>query len=131
MELSAAVESYKFWDIVKLWARERLQHEVLISKRMAIGIIKEGLRFQSTDPKWLKPSEVELSYPYIGYIAIPGEKPVILKAEVLEHLLSASRSDGDISSSIVNEEFVTKSDFKSWLVRTGQSFPDFWFENEK
>lgn len=131
MDSTIEVESYKFWDIVKLWGRERLEHDVIMSRRLAIGIIKEGLRFQSTDPKWLKPSEELLSYPYIGYSAIPGEEPIIIKADALEHLLAVSRNKEEASKQILCEEVVTKHDFMSWLVRTGQTFPDFWFFNDK
>lgn len=28
---SELVESYKFWDIVALWGRERLEHDVIIA----------------------------------------------------------------------------------------------------
>ncbi|MDH5387750.1 MAG: hypothetical protein OEY06_04805 [Gammaproteobacteria bacterium] len=65
------IESYKFWDIVELWGRERLEHDVVISKELSIGIIKDGLKFQSTDPNWLSSSEELLSYPYVGYSAVP------------------------------------------------------------
>ena len=131
MDVTIEVESYKFWDIVKLWGRERLEHDVILSRRLAIGIIKEGLRFQSTDPKWLIPTEELLSYPYVGYSAIHGEEPIIIKADVLEHLLAVSRNKEEASKQILREETITKYDFKSWLVRTGQSFPDFWFINDK
>jgi hypothetical protein len=131
MEVTTQIESYKFWDIVELWGRELLEHEVIISRKLATGIIKEGLRFQSTNPKWLKSNEELLSYPYVGYSAFPGEKPIIIKAETLEHLLSVSSEKIDASKQILESEVVTKNDFKSWLVRTGQSFPRFWFNEEK
>ena len=124
------IESYKFWDIVELWGKEQLVHEILIAKKLAVGVVKEGLQFQSTNPNWLS-SETELmSYPYVGYAAHPGEKPVILKAEVLEHLLSVASDKVEASKLILQSEIVTKHDFKSWLVKTGQSFPEFWFEKE-
>jgi hypothetical protein len=124
------IESYKFWDIVELWGREQLIHEILIAKRLAVGVVKEGLRFQSTNPKWLS-SETELmTYPYVGYSARPGESPIILKADVLEHLLSVASEKVDASKLALQNEVVTKHDFKAWLVRTGQSFPKFWYVNE-
>ncbi len=125
------IESYKFWDIVELWGRERLEHDVVIAKELAIGIIKDGLKFQSADPNWLKPTEELLSYPYVGYSAVPGEKAIIIKAEVLEHLLAVSLNKQDASKLILQDEAVTKTDFTAWLVRTGQSFPNFWFSSEK
>ena len=124
------IESYKFWDVVELWGKEQLVHEILIARRLAVGVVKEGLRFQSTNPKWLS-SETELmSYPYVGYSAHPGEKPVILKAEVLEHLLSVAAENIEASKQLLQNEIITKHEFKSWLVKTGQSFPVFWFEKE-
>jgi len=124
------IESYKFWDIVILWGRERLVHDVVISKELAVGIVKEGLRFHSTDPNWLSPVEELLSYPYVGYSAVPGEKPVIVKADVLEHLLAVSVDKVDASKLILQDEVVSKNDFKFWLTRTGQSLPIFWFSND-
>ncbi len=125
------IDSYKYWDIVELWGRELLEHEIITSRRLAVGVIKEGLRFQSTNPKWLKSTEEFLSYPYVGYSARPGEEPVVLKSEVLEHLLSVASDKSEASKLILQNEVVTKYDFKSWLVRTGQSFPEFWFLDKK
>ena len=124
------IESYKFWDIVELWGKELLVHEILIAKKLAVGVVKEGLQFQSTNPKWLSTETELMSYPYVGYSAHPGEKPVILKADVLEHLLSVASDKIEASKLILQSEIVTKHDFKSWLVKTGQSFPEFWFEKE-
>lgn len=125
------IDSYKFWDIVSLWGREELEHDVLVSRKLAVGIIKEGLRFQSIDPNWLKPSEELLSYPYVGYSSLKGEPPIIIKAEVLEHLLAIATKKIDASKQILTDEAVKKVDFKAWLIRTGQAFPDFWLANEK
>ncbi len=41
------VESYKFWDVVSLWGRETLEHDVLVAKKLANGVIKQGLWMQS------------------------------------------------------------------------------------
>ncbi len=49
------IESFKFADIVKQWARERLVHDVIVGRELARGITREGLRFNSVDPKWTKP----------------------------------------------------------------------------
>ena len=32
MSLSQLVESYKFWDVVTLWAKEKLEHEDIVAK---------------------------------------------------------------------------------------------------
>jgi hypothetical protein len=124
---SQIVESYKFWDVVSFWGRERLVHEVIVARELARGIVRDGLRFQSSNPQWLKSSGELKGYPYIGYTAVQGEKPLILRAETLEHLLGVMRETVDPSKIILTNEYVTKTDFRKWLVRTGQSLPVFWF----
>jgi hypothetical protein len=129
---SQAVESYKFSDIVRLWGRERLVHDVIVARELAKGIIREGLRFQSINPKWLKSSAEFRSYPYIGYVAREGDKPAIIRAETLEHLLQVMREAVDPDLRILSEESVLKADFRKWLVHTGRALPAFWFDaNER
>ena len=131
MDPTQLVESYRFWDVVSLWAREALQHEVVIAKALARGVIRDGLRMQSADPKWFR-SESELrGYPYVGYCATPRGKPVILKADALEHLLAIVRESAEPSSSLLHELFVTKQAFRTWMYDTGQSLPSFWFTPEE
>ncbi len=126
------VESYKYWDIVTLWGRERLEHDVTIARELAKGIIKNGLRFHSYDPKYMEPAEEFRSYPYIGYSAYQEALPIIIRAKVLEHLLAVMHENKDPSKNIINEEFVSKNDFREWLVKTGHSLPKFWYsENER
>jgi len=127
MDMKTEIESYKFRDIVKLWGRETLEHEVIIARKLAQGIIKTGLRFQSTNPKWLNSTEELLSYPYIGYTSVSSERPIIIKAEVLAHLINVAEEKTDPSKHLLTDEVIFKNDFKKWLVRTGQSFPKFWF----
>ena len=71
MNPSHLVESFKFWDIVTLWARERLEHEVIVARSLARGVIVDGLRFQSVDPQWLKQDQSLSGYPYVGFVAVP------------------------------------------------------------
>lgn len=124
---SQLVESYKFWDIVTLWARERLQHEVIVARALARGVIVDGLRLQSVDPRWVKQDQSLTAYPYVGFAAVPGTVPVILRAEALEHLLSIVRSAGEPSPEKLSEEFICRSDFLDWLRVTDQVLPSFWF----
>lgn len=63
------IGSFKFGDIVRHWGRERLVHEVIIVRELARGIIREGLRFQSVNPRWTKSSETFRGYPLVGYSA--------------------------------------------------------------
>ena len=127
MNPSHLVECFKFWDIVTLWARERLEHEVIVARSLARGVIVDGLRFQSVDPRWLKQDQSLSGYPYVGFVAVPGGTPVILRAEALEHLLSIVRSAAEPSSTNLSAEFVSRSDFLHWLQSTGQALPAFWF----
>ena len=132
MPLSHLVESYKFWDIVVLWAKERLEHEDIVARALARGIICDGLKFQSTDSRWLKGKEMELrGYPYVGYFSKPGETMVILNAETLEHLLSIVRKAKTPSRIKLKEEFILRDDFKKWLKETGQPLPIFWFSEKE
>ena len=127
MDINTQVESYKFWDIVKLWGRETLEHEVVVARKLATGVVKSGLRFQSTNPKWLNSTEELLSYPYIGYTSIATDGPIIIKAGVLAHLINVAEEKTDPSKLVLKDEVVLKEDFRKWLVRTGQSFPKFWY----
>jgi hypothetical protein len=128
METSAViVESFRFADVVRLWARERLVHEVLVSKELVKGIVAEGLRFQSADPAWVSPNEPFRGYPYVGFVSLAEEKPIVIRASALEHLLSVMRSAIDPSPALLTDEVVTKGDFRQWLVRTGRPLPAFWY----
>jgi len=121
------IESFKFTDIVRHWARERLVHELLVARELARGIIREGLRFQSVEPKWVKATEAFRGYPLVGYSARQDLPPILIRAEALEHLLAVEREVVDLDIRLVTDEFVTKDDFRKWLVATGRSMPAFWY----
>lgn len=121
------VESFKFKDIVRHWGRERLVHEVLVFRELAQGIIREGLKFQSVDPKWTKATEAFRGYPLVGYSSFQGLPPILIRAEALEHLLAVERDAAEPDLGILHAEYVTKADFRQWLVSTGRAYPAFWF----
>jgi hypothetical protein len=124
------VESYKFWDIVTLWAKERLDHEEIVARALARGIICDGLKCQSIDMRWVKDGKAKMEfrgYPYVGYCAEPGGPMIILRAEALEHLLAIVRKAKTPSKKWLGEEFVFRDDFKAWLNKTEQPLPNFWF----
>jgi hypothetical protein len=131
MNASQLVESFRFWDVVALWAREKLEHETLIARALATGIIRDGLRFQSTDPKWLKSGRELCGNPYVGYCPDPAQQPIILKAETLEHLLAIFRTGAEPSRTILYDEFIRKEDFKAWLHGTDQVLPIFWYGEQE
>jgi hypothetical protein len=125
------IERFKFGDIVQHWGRERLVHDVLISRELARGIIREGLRFESVEPKWTKPTETFRGYPLVGYSARQNLPPIIIRAEALEHLLSVEREDKEPELIKLHSEYVTKDDFRQWLVHTGKKWPEFWFDQNE
>ena len=131
MEPGQIVDSYKFWDIVSLWARETLQHESVVARALAHGVIRDGLRMYSVDPRWFKADKSLRGYPYVGFCALPESMPIILRAEALEHLLAVVRKAAEPSRQMLTDEFVSKADSRAWLESTSQPLPSFWFSNEE
>ena len=130
MEVSQHVESYRFAEVVSLWARERLEHEIIIARHLANGFVKGGLRIHSKDSRWLSGAagSVELlGYPLVGFSPVPGEPPVIIRASALEHLLAVVNSGKEPEPSLLYEEFITKAEFLSWLKKNELIPPRFWY----
>ena len=123
------IESYKFWDIVTLWAKEILEHEDIVSRLLAEGVVKEGLRLNSVDTRWKRPKgDLELlGYPYVGYRPHAEGALMILKTESLEHLLASVRKAETPSRTELLETFILKEDFHVWLQTKNLSLPHFWF----
>ena len=130
MEVSQHVESYRLAEVVSLWARERLEHEIIITRHLANGFIKSGLRIHSKDPRWLSGAagKVELlGYPLVGFSPVPGEPPVIIRASALEHLLAVVNSGKEPDLSLLHDEFIIKAEFLSWLKKNELIPPRFWY----
>jgi len=128
--LSQLVESYRFWDIVTLWSQERLEHEELVARALAAGVIRDGLIIQSQDLRWMnaRSGQQELKgYPYVGYCAEAGHPMIVLRADALEHLLGVVNRAARPDRSRLREEFITRNDFRSWLEKTSEPLPHFWF----
>ena len=90
MSLGHKIESHKFWDVVTLWAKERLEHENLVARALITAVVREGLMLHSTDPKWLKADDGKLELrgtPYVGYDPLGAGEIMILKAETLSSVL--------------------------------------------
>lgn len=129
MNLSQYVESYRFWDVVTLWAREDLRHEIIVARVLAKGVVQDGLRVQSVDPKWAKVGAFELhGAPFVGYAAQPGMLPIIIRSSALRHLRAVVDRASDPDADKLFEEFVTKQDFRAWLEGQDMPLPRFWFE---
>jgi len=129
MNLGHHVESYRFWDVVAQWAREALQHEHIIARAMAKGVIRDGLRVQSVDPKWVSKGTFELrGLPYVGYVAQDGDIPIFIRSSALRHLTEVVENAVAPNPQLLFEEFVTKRDFGAWLRQAGIDAPLFWFD---
>lgn len=127
--LSRHVESYKLWEVVTQWARERLEHEHIVARAIARGVLREGLRVQSVDPRWLNVGSFELrGVPLVGYVARAGDLPVFLRATALAHLQSVVVRGAVPEQTMLADEFITKQDFYAWLIRSHILPPSFWFE---
>ena len=125
------VEAFKFRDVVQHWARERLVHEVLVARELAKGIIREGLRFQSVDPKWTKPGTIFRGEPLVGYSSRQEFPPILIRTEALAHLLAVEKGAIDWKEQVLKDEIITKDDFRIWLVHTGRAMPAFWFDSSE
>jgi hypothetical protein len=127
--LSREVESYRFWEVVTQWARERLEHELVVARALARGVIREGLRAQSVDPRWLRPGTFELrGAPLVGFVARPGGLPVFLRRTALEHLREVVERAVLPDPQRLEEEFIAKQDFQAWAEGAGHQLPGFWFQ---
>lgn len=129
MVLSRHVESYRFWEVVTQWARERLQHEHVVARVLAKGVVREGLRVQSVDPRWTNAGTFELrGAPLVGYVAREGALPIFIRATALTHLTQVVERAAVPEPQALFEEFITKQDFHAWLVQSDIPGPSFWFE---
>ncbi|QJW84909.1 hypothetical protein HK414_18980 [Ramlibacter terrae] len=131
MLLSQHVESYRFWEVVIQWAQERLQHEHVVARALAKAVVRDGLRVQSVDARWLTPGTFELrGAPLVGYVAGEGMLPVFIRATALTHLRSIVERAATPQPEALFEEFMAKQDFHVWLTRCGFVLPAFWFGAE-
>jgi hypothetical protein len=127
MDASQLVESYKFWDVVALWSRERLEHELIVARALAGRVIVDGLRLHSVDPKWVSADRSLTGYPYVGYCAKGDGAPILLRAGALGHLLAVVGSAVEPSREALSAEFLLREDLREWLAGSGQALPSFWF----
>jgi hypothetical protein len=129
MHLSQQVESYRFWEVVSQWAEEKVEHPNVVARVLAKGVLRDGLRVQSVDPKWTAPGTFELrGAPLVGYVAREGALPVFIRASALTHLRNVVERAAIPEPQALFEEFLTKQDFHAWLARAGIAPPAFWFE---
>src|SRR5438067_1549173 len=111
MVLSQHVESYRFWDVVTQWAQEQLQHEHVVARVLARGVIRDALRVQSVDPRWTNPGTFELRGPIVGFVAREGVLPIFIRSTALNHLRAVVEQAAVPDPHLLFEEFMTKQDF--------------------
>jgi hypothetical protein len=129
MNLGHHVDSYCFWDLITQWARETLQHEHVVARAMAEGVVCDGLRVQSVDSKWANKGTFELrGLPFVDYVAKDGKLPIFIRSSALKHLRDIVEKAATPDPQLVFDEFVTKQDFLTWLTQIGVNPPSFWFE---
>jgi hypothetical protein len=132
MVLSQHVESYRFWDVVSLWAEERVEHEHVVARALARGVVRDGLRMQSVEDRWLNPGTFELrGAPLVGYVARAGGLPIFIRTSALTHLREIVERAATPDRQLLLEEFVTKQDFLAWLAHFKLPVPSFWFAPAK
>ena len=134
MTMGHRIESHRFWDIVTLWAKERLEPESLVARALATAVIRDGLTLHSTAPNWLQDNDGKLELrgtPYVGYDPLGAGEAMILRAETLEHLLGVVRAAREPDRSRLTDEFIYRSDFAKWLIWSGEPWPQFWFPKGK
>jgi hypothetical protein len=131
MVLSQHVESYRFWDVVTQWAQEQLQHEQVVARVLARGVIRDGLRVQSVDPRWTNPGTFELRGPIVGFVAKEGVLPIFIRSSALNHLSAVVEQAVIPNPNLLFEEFMTKQDFEAWLKQSRIALPSFWFASEE
>ncbi len=127
--ISQLVKTYRFRDVVVLWARERLEHEEIVARALARAVLCDGLRLQSIDGRWAqsgKPIEFR-GYPYVGYTARPDAPISIIRASALAHLFAVVERGERPQFRRLHEEFIDQDDFRRWLLSAGMPLPRFWF----
>lgn len=128
--LTPFVETYRFWDVVAFWARERLEHEEVVARVLAGGVVLDGLRLQSVASKWVKATDARMEFkgsPYVGFRATPDAPMCVLRADALAHLLAVVRKAESPSRELLAEEFITREDVRAWAIDKNLVLPHFWF----
>lgn len=130
MDIKSKIESYRLPQIIELWAEERLIHENLITQELANAIINEGLRAQSVDEKWCvtETGSFEMkNQPYVGYVAVEGNLPIIIRASAFKHLSDICNKGNKPDTKELFDEIISREDFKTWLLSKNYPLPRFWY----
>lgn len=128
MDPGPLVAVHTFPDLVRLWARERLVHEVLVARELAQGVLAQGLRVESADSRWLPAGTTLRGSPLVGFVAREGTRPLLLRQAALDHLRGIAEARQEPALDALSFEWIRKEDFRQWLILRAQPLPAFWFE---
>jgi hypothetical protein len=128
VDIGHFVDSYRFWDLVQLWAQETLRHHSLIARALAKAVLCDGLRLQSHIPSHIaNDPSIRWGKDIVGYVSTPGSPLVLLRISALHHLEAIVERAALPDPYRLHEEFVLKTDFQHWLLAQGLPLPTFWF----
>ena len=68
--LSHLAETYKFWEVVTQWVKERLEHEEIVARALSRAVIYDGLALNNVDKHWLfgsRNGSPLRGHPFVGY----------------------------------------------------------------
>ena len=135
--LSRFVTTYRFWDVVVLWARERLEHEEVVARALASGIIRSGLAVSEYDPdertvSVLQEASISLrAAPWTGYRATDSAPLLRIRAATLSHLIAIVEHGLMPSRNLLFQVTIAQEDFGLWADTQEIPRPSFWFSSAK
>jgi hypothetical protein len=128
MILSQQAASYRFWEVVVQWSRERLENEQVVARALARAVLQDGLRLHSVDPAETTPMTLQLrGAPLVGYVAREGRPPIVIRLTALRHLEAIVGQAAAADPASLSQEFFRKPDLIVWLQRRRIEPPHFWF----
>ena len=68
------LSTYTFWEITARWSADIGEAEDVTARALVSGIVRDGLRFQSVEPRRIAGGEALRGQPYVGYCAQPWLK---------------------------------------------------------
>ncbi|MFT5393907.1 MAG: hypothetical protein ACI8PT_004111 [Gammaproteobacteria bacterium] len=129
-ELSKLIETFKFWDIIAQWSRERLEHESIVARALAHAVVRDGLPLWSVDPRWIQNKGVNMEFrgqPFVGFRAQANAQLIVIRASSLQHLQSIVDAGVEPAREPLSDEFIYREDFRLWLTAKGLALPGFWY----
>ncbi len=118
------------WELAELWARDSGHSPIDTVRLLAGAIIYQGLLTNSKEAATLDLDSGALAFrgdPFVGYRATPESPLMVLRSTALRHLVAVARDGAAPRRGSLAQEFIQKSDFRTWLTVNGRALPAFWF----